>query len=279
MKVPDTGNDTVKVLTHVTSTYPITPGTLALVTLPIHGTATVDAAHVVKYAPRTIGSELTHDSFTYDVKDTDGQLSNKGTVGVTIFPVPVIASISRTSGPTTGGTQVTITGTGFSTVSSVKFGTTPATGITVRSETQLVAIAPAHAAGTVGISVTTPGGTSATTPADLYKFVVPPPVVSAISPSSGPAAGSTTVTVSGSGLSGASKVYFGTKTRDDNLGQRRREPAHRQEPVGHIGIVRRRPGGDPRWWRATRCRRTCSPTARSSRPSRPQVGRRPEAAR
>ena len=212
VKVPDTGNDTVKALTHVTSTFPITPGTLAVVTLPSHGTATVDAAHVVKYAPRTIGSELTHDSFTYDVKDTDGQLSNKGTVGVTIYPVPTIASISRTSGPTTGGTQVTITGTGFSTVSSIKFGTTPATGVTVRSETQLVAIAPAHAAGTVGISVTTPGGTSATTPADLYKFIVPPPVVSAISPSSGPAAGSTTVTVSGSGLSGASKVYFGTKT-------------------------------------------------------------------
>ncbi len=278
VKVPDTGNDTVKVLTHVTSTYPITPGTLALVTLPIHGTATVDAAHVVKYAPRTIGSELTHDSFTYDVKDTDGQLSNKGTVGVTIFPVPVIASISRTSGPTTGGTQVTITGTGFSTVSSVKFGTTPATGITVRSETQLVAIAPAHAAGTVGISVTTPGGTSATTPADLYKFVVPPPVVSAISPSSGPAAGSTTVTVSGSGLSGASKVYFGTKTGTtisvNAVGNQLTAKSPSGTSGSSVAVRVVTPGGE-----ATRCRRTCSPTARSSRPSRPQVGRRPEAAR
>ena len=116
---------------------------------------------------------------------------------------------------------MTVTGTGFSSVTNVKFGTTTAQSFTVRSATQLVATSPAHAAGTVGISVTTPGGTTPATPADLYKFTVSVPVVSAISPASGPAAGGTTVTVSGSGLTGATTVYFGTakgKTISVNAG-------------------------------------------------------------
>ena len=212
VKVASTGTVTVHALTHVTSTYPITPTTLTAVTLPTHGTATLTGSHAFKYTPKTFGTDVTRDSFTYEVKDIDGQLSNKGTVGVTIYAVPTISSISRASGSVSGGTQVTLTGTGFSTVTHVKFGTTTAAAITVKSPTKLVATSPAHAAGTVGISVTTPGGTTATTPADAFTFTVPVPVVSTISPTSGPAAGGTTVTVSGSGLTGATTVFFGTAT-------------------------------------------------------------------
>ena len=125
-------------------------------------------------------------------------------------PIPTIASLSRTSGPTSGGTQVTVTGTGLSSVTSVKFGTTTAASFTIRSATQLVTTSPVHAAGTVRISATSPGGTTPATPADTYKFTVSAPVVSAISPASGPAAGGTSVTVSGSGFSGATTVLFGT---------------------------------------------------------------------
>jgi hypothetical protein len=83
---------------------------------------------------------------------------------------PTITSLARTSGPAAGGTKVFITGTGFSTVHNVKFGTSTARTFTVRSATQLVATAPAHAAGQVGISVTTAGGTTPATSADLYTF-------------------------------------------------------------------------------------------------------------
>ncbi len=126
-------------------------------------------------------------------------------------PPPTITSLSRASGPATGGTKVTITGTGFSTVSNVKFGTTTAK-FTVKSSTQILATSPPHASGTVKIAVTAAGGTSPTTVADLYTFTVPAPGVAGISPASGPPAGGTTVTVSGSGLTGATKVYFGSKT-------------------------------------------------------------------
>jgi hypothetical protein len=133
-----------------------------------------------------------------------------GSKPYTYDPVPTITSLSRASGPVSGGTQVTITGTGFLTVKSVTFGATPAKSFTVRSAAQLVATSPVHAAGTVRISVTTPGGTTPTTSADLYQFTVSAPAVSAISPASGPATGGTLVTVSGSGFTGATAVFFGS---------------------------------------------------------------------
>lgn len=73
---------------------------------------------------------------------------------------PVITSISPASGPVSGGTAVTIHGTGFAGATAVAFGSAPATAISVQSATVIVAISPAGS-GTVTISVTTPGGTSA----------------------------------------------------------------------------------------------------------------------
>jgi hypothetical protein len=135
--------------------------------------------------------------------------ASRGTPGAKPYPVPTITSLSRASGPVSGGNAVTITGSGFSTVLRVAFGTTTARSFTYRSVTQLVATTPPHAVGPVRISVTTPGGTTSTSSVDLYQFTVPAPVVSSISPSSGPASGGTTVTVGGSGFTGATTVYFG----------------------------------------------------------------------
>ena len=134
-----------------------------------------------------------------------------GTSGATVGagdPL-TITSLSRASGPVTGGNTVTITGSGFSTVQRVKFGTTTARSFTNRSVTQLVAVTPPHAAGTVRISVTIPGGMTPTTSSDLYQFTVSAPVVSSVSPASGPAGGGSTVTVNGSGFTGATAVSFG----------------------------------------------------------------------
>ena len=83
---------------------------------------------------------------------------------------PVIKSLSRTTGPVAGGTKVTITGNGFTTVQHIKFGTTTATSYTVKSATQIIATAPPHIAGQVRISVTTAAGTTPTSSADLYMF-------------------------------------------------------------------------------------------------------------
>jgi hypothetical protein len=91
---------------------------------------------------------------------------------------PAVTSLSPTSGPASGGTSVTITGTDFTGASAVKFGGTAAASFAVNSDTQITATSPAGS-GTVDVTVTTIGGTSATSASDEFTFV-PAPTVTAI---------------------------------------------------------------------------------------------------
>jgi hypothetical protein len=96
-------------------------------------------------------------------------------------PAPTVTSITPTSGPSTGGTAVSVTGTGFASGDTVSFGSTGATGVTVASATSLSATAPAGT-GTVNVTVSGPGGTSATSGADQYSYTTQsgPPAISAV---------------------------------------------------------------------------------------------------
>ncbi len=123
---------------------------------------------------------------------------------------PTVGSLSPNHGPEAGGTSVTITGSGFTGASAVTFGTVAASSFTVDSDTQITATAPAHTDGSVDVTVTTGGGTSATGSADLYTYDEPAPAVTAISPASGPEAGGTVVTITGTDFLGATAVHFGT---------------------------------------------------------------------
>jgi hypothetical protein len=69
---------------------------------------------------------------------------------------PAVTGVSPSSGPTSGGTTVTITGSGFALGSATvfKFGATKATGVSCSSSTTCTAIAPKHAAGTVDVIAT-----------------------------------------------------------------------------------------------------------------------------
>ena len=80
--------------------------------------------------------------------------------------------------------------------------------ITADSATSITATSPAGT-GTVDVTVTTVGGTSATSPADQFTYVAAPTVTS-ISPTSGPTGGGTSVTITGTNLGGASAVDFGS---------------------------------------------------------------------
>ena len=84
--------------------------------------------------------------------------------------LPAVTNISPALGPVSGATNVTITGSGFTGVSAVIFGSTSATSFTVNSDTSINAISPAEAAAPVHITVTNPDGTSATSPADQFTY-------------------------------------------------------------------------------------------------------------
>ncbi|HVU60542.1 MAG TPA: IPT/TIG domain-containing protein [Mycobacteriales bacterium] len=124
-------------------------------------------------------------------------------------PKPVVASVSPSSGSTAGGTSVTVTGTGFTGATAVTFGGTAGTNVVVNSDTSVTVTSPKHAAGAVNVRVTTPAGQSeVVAPADQFSYLAPPKVTS-VSPASGPTAGGTSVTVTGSGFTGATAVSFG----------------------------------------------------------------------
>ncbi|MDN5384725.1 IPT/TIG domain-containing protein [Streptomyces sp. LB8] len=112
--------------------------------------------------------------------------------------------ISPNQGSTGGGTLVTITGTNLSNTTAVRFGNKLATNVTNVSPTQVTAVSPSGT-GVVGVTVTTPGGTSNPVP----FFYVGPPFKSGLDVTSGPLAGGNTVTISGTGLSTANNVSFG----------------------------------------------------------------------
>ncbi len=118
---------------------------------------------------------------------------------------PVVTAISPTSG--VAGTAVTITGVGFTGATSVSFGGVVAIP-TVLSDIQITVSAPVNPAGsTVHVLVTTPSGTSAAVPADLFTYLGGGVVVTSLSPTSGGAG--TVVTITGFGFTGATSVTFG----------------------------------------------------------------------
>lgn len=121
------------------------------------------------------------------------------------FPA-VVGKMSVKSGPSGGSTSVTITGTEFTGVTSVNFGSTPAAHFTVESPTSITAVSPAGTVGTIHVIITNTAGPSAAAIKDRFTFT---PTVSGLSPAAGPAAGGTSVTVTGSGFTvGATATTF-----------------------------------------------------------------------
>lgn len=87
-------------------------------------------------------------------------------------PAPTVTNVTPNSGPATGGTDVTITGTGFAQTPTITFGGTPATNIFWISSTWLICTTPAHAAGAVDVVVTNPD-TQAGTGTDAFTYSAP----------------------------------------------------------------------------------------------------------
>ncbi|MGW2253189.1 IPT/TIG domain-containing protein [Kitasatospora sp. NPDC001660] len=118
---------------------------------------------------------------------------------------PFKFSLSASSGPLAGGNTVTITGTGLATATAVHFGANIATPTVISDGVITVAVPAGAAVGSVGVSVTTAGGTNN---GFTYTYVDVPTVAS-FAPGSGPASGGTAVTITGTSLSSTQSVTFG----------------------------------------------------------------------
>jgi hypothetical protein len=94
-----------------------------------------------------------------------------GTSGAALAASPTITGISPNNGPDAGGTSVTITGTGFITGSTVKFGSAAGTGVTIHSAESITVTSPAgHGSELVNVTVTNTNGTSAAVPKDQFAY-------------------------------------------------------------------------------------------------------------
>ena len=154
------------------------------------GTGTVD---VTVTDPEATSSVSSADQFSY-------------------VPAPTVTSVSPAGGPEAGGTEVTITvtGTNLNEVTAVDFGLSPASFFFVNNEGSITAYSP-PGTGSVDVTVTAFGGTSLTSFADQFKYE-PPPTVTGVSTETGPAAGGTSVTITGTNLAEAPAVDFGSSS-------------------------------------------------------------------
>ncbi|MBA4697230.1 MAG: IPT/TIG domain-containing protein [Legionella sp.] len=159
----------------------------------------------------TVHSPSTPTAGAVNVIVTTSANSNTLTNGFTYVAAPTVATVSPGFGPVTGNTTVTVTGTNFiAGATSVTFGNVeiPASLVTVNPPSSLTFSTPAQSAGSVGIVVTTAGGPSATL-AGVFRYEALP-TITAITPTSGPTAGNTDVTITGTNfVAGNTSVSFG----------------------------------------------------------------------
>src|ERR1700760_505450 len=148
------------------------------------GTGTVD---VTVTGPEGTSAATRSDRFTYTPSS------------------PVISKLSPDHGGAAGGIALSVSGVNFSGATAVHFGTTSAPFTVKSAKVIKTTVPPAHAVGPVGVTVTTPEGTSAPS---AYVYEAESPAVEELPSTWGPAVGGNTVPVRGKGFLGASRVTF-----------------------------------------------------------------------
>ncbi len=121
-----------------------------------------------------------------------------------------VSAVAPLTGPVAGGTNITLSGKGFTGATGVTIGGVPATNVTVVSDTQLTATTPAGtAAGAFPVTVTTPR--ESWTVRDGFSYVSGGGfAVYGVFPHVGAQTGGNTVTLTGEGLdAGGLIVTFG----------------------------------------------------------------------
>ncbi len=113
------------------------------------------------------------------------------------FGAPSVTKVNPVTGLPAGGNTVTVSGSGFVSGSTVKFGSVAASSVSFVSGSELKAVAPAESAGTVDVRVWNPAGYSPAASADRYVFAAPL-TISSFTPTTAPTG--TDVTVTGSGF-------------------------------------------------------------------------------
>ena len=151
----------------------------------------------------------------FNAANAQSGYSNEVRVDVASAPeepsAPRITSVTPSSGPTTGGTTITISGTDFEAGATVLVGGSPAT-VTALTDSWATVLAPANSAGVVAVTVTNPDGGTHTLPS-AFTYVtagapVSDPMITSVTPASGPTTGGSAVTISGVDFQAGATVFL-----------------------------------------------------------------------
>ena len=107
------------------------------------------------------------------VTNTDGGTDTDEGAFTYSQSAPTIGSVSPASGPASGGTTITITGTNFSEGATVLIGGVPATSVVVDGSTEITVVVPAGTVGAANVVVTNPGGATVTSIGGFTYVAVP----------------------------------------------------------------------------------------------------------
>jgi uncharacterized repeat protein (TIGR01451 family) len=121
---------------------------------------------------------------------------------------PVIGGLVPSSGGTAGGTNVTISGSGFVAPVTVTFDGIAATNVVINSPTEVTCDTPAHAAGTVDVTLTANGEPH--TAFGAFTYGAASPTMSSLSVTFGSLNGGTYVEINGTNLANVNDVDFAT---------------------------------------------------------------------
>jgi formylglycine-generating enzyme required for sulfatase activity len=148
------------------------------------------------------GSVITvPDAFTYDEEE---QSTSEKPLSITV--------ITPTSGPTAGGTELTIQGANFVAGSVLLIGGRPASNLAVLGDSLMTATTPPGAEGVAEVTLNTSDGRSTSYPPGFTYVVIPPgpPTITSICPDRGPDAGGTVVRIEGASFGDITGVNFGS---------------------------------------------------------------------
>jgi hypothetical protein len=145
----------------------------------LFGTVAGSRVHVVNAGKLTVLAPE-HAAGTVDVRVVvqAGSGTKTSTAGAAdrfaYYAPPAVTGVSPAAELLAGGTTVTVTGSGFRSVSKVMFGSVAGTKIHVVSTGKLTVLAPPHAAGNINVQVYGVYGTSAIATKDKFRYMAAP---------------------------------------------------------------------------------------------------------
>jgi len=146
----------------------------------------------------------------YDLSPNSFSASDSMNLSALLAPAPTISSVSPNTGPNSGGTSVTISGTNLSTTSQVTIGGIAAQITSLTSTSVTVTTVRSSSVGLVAVGVTTTGGTA--TASNSFTYSSSAPTITGVSPNTGVRAGGSSVTITGTNLTSITSVAFGGST-------------------------------------------------------------------